>query len=308
MALVQVRGMNSAGQILGYYQDLSSSSVRSLLRSADGTYTSIAVPQALQTNGAALNNLGQITGSYIDETGTHSFIRAPDGTYTTFDIPPRGTPVNRPPVPVAINDRGELAGGAYAEGSITWGFLLSADRTTYTTVAVPDANSTQVVAINNNGEIFGYCQFGGSCGLTHGFVRRADGRYLLIDAPGSVQETSLSGANNRGQVVVNGMVNGMVLNADGSSATLDAGLTVTGAVIDDTGRMAGCAAAGAGCRGFIAVPSAGTQPVIRAQRGVISPLRSVAAPPSTRVVGWRSMDPAFPPQPARGHFHGHTRL
>ncbi len=228
IALVEVRGLNSAGQILGQYQDLSSSSLRSLLRSAEGTYTSIAVPEALQTNGTGLNNLGQI----IDETGTHSFTRAPDGKYTTFDIPPHGTPANRPPVPVAINDRGEIAGTAYVDGSTTWGFLLSADRTSYTTVQVPGATFTQVVAINISGMVFGTCRFGGSFGLKHGFVRQADGSYLLIDAPGAVQETSLSGANNRGQVVVNGMV----LNADGSSGALDAGLTVTGAVIDDTGR------------------------------------------------------------------------
>src|SRR6185436_1006442 len=124
------------------------------------SYAPISVPGASQTFGAGLNNLGQVTGYYIDELGTHSFIRAAIGTYTTFDIPPHDGPLNRPPIPAAINDRGEITGTAYAAGSAVWGFLLSADRMTYTTVQVPNANATEVVAINNNGEIFGTCQFG----------------------------------------------------------------------------------------------------------------------------------------------------
>ena len=66
MVLVQVCGINSAGQILGLYQEAASSSFHSMLRSADGgTYALIAVPGASQTFGAGLNNLGQVTGYYI---------------------------------------------------------------------------------------------------------------------------------------------------------------------------------------------------------------------------------------------------
>lgn len=108
--------------------------------------------------------------------------------------------------------------------------------------------------------------FGGSNGLKHGFLRKPDGTYALIDAPGAAGETWATALNNRGQIVVNGMV----LNPDGSTAALDPTLNAAATAIDDNGRLVGCTNSGAGCRGFMAVPAAGTGPLIRPARGVIS--------------------------------------
>lgn len=265
MTLLQVDAIDNAGEVLGTYRD-SSQAIRSLLRSANGaTFAAIQMPGAIETRAVDVNNLGQIVGYYTGAAGTRSFLRAADGTFTPFDVPAEGLSL-RPPVPSAMNDRGDVIGTAYANGSARWGFLLSADRKTFTIVQVPGANLTDVRGIDNQGEIVGTCQFGGSFGLKHGFRRKADGSYVLIDAPGAVLETTVAAMNNRGQIVANGGV----LNTDGGSAALDPLVGGTPAAIDDSGRVAGCIPSAGVCRGFIAVPLAGTQPVIRPVRGVIS--------------------------------------
>jgi uncharacterized protein (TIGR03437 family) len=264
MTLVRVEGINASGQILGVYQD-SAQTFHFLLRSANGaTFTEISVPGASQINATGLNNNGQTTGYYMDATGAHSFIRGADGSITTFDIPPEGGIATQPPLPTAINDKGDLAGTAFSESSVAWGFMLSADRKTYTSIQFPGATTTQVSGIDNSGEVVGRFRFGGSFGLWHGFLRKADGTYRIIDAPGAVLETSVTGINNRGQMVANGMA----LNPDGTSAGPDPAVG-TATAIDDNGRLVGCSTT-TPCKGFLAVPTVGTQPVIRPARGVIS--------------------------------------
>jgi uncharacterized protein (TIGR03437 family) len=216
-----------------------------------------------------LNNPGQVTGGYDDAMGTHSFIRNADGTYSKFDIPPEPHSPG-PPVPSAINDNGQLAGTAFSGALVMTGFLLSADHMTYTTVQGTsgnvNANLTQVVGVDNNGNVFGTVQFGGSFGLHHGFVRKPDGTFTLIDAPGLLGGTNMAAGNNRGQFVAGNLV----LSPDGSTAGLDPTLGGTPMAIDDNGRLAGCTQTNMGCRGFLAVPSVPSGPVIRPVRGVIS--------------------------------------
>jgi uncharacterized protein (TIGR03437 family) len=274
MTLIRVEALNTAGQVLGTYRDLSGG-FHSLLRSANGSsYTTIQVPGAAQTHATGLNNLGQVAGSYTDAAGrAHSFVRDAGGTISTFDIPSVGGV--QPPLPSVINDRGDVAGTAFSGALVETGFVLSADRATFTPLQVPGAGVTQVLGLNNNGDVAGTCQFGGSVGvgsskpqvlLHHGFLRKADGTYIVIDGPGTSLETLVTAINNRGQV----LANGMTLSSDGSTAGPDPSLAESPTAVDDTGRLAGCASSAGACRGFLAVPSSGAPPVIRPLRGVIS--------------------------------------
>src|ERR1044071_691817 len=152
LTLQRVQGMNNTGQILGTYAD-ASQAFHSLLRSADGaTFTAIEVPGATQTFAVGLNNLGQAIGTFNDASGTHSFIRAAGGTISTFDIPPDSGLTTRPGIPAAMNDKGDIVGTALSAAAVEIGFFLSADRSTYTTIQVPRANATDVLAIDNNGD------------------------------------------------------------------------------------------------------------------------------------------------------------
>jgi probable HAF family extracellular repeat protein len=83
----EAEGVNSAGQIVGWYQD-SLSHQHGFLYSG-GTYTTIDDP--LGTNGTVatgINNSGQIVGYYTDSNGTaHGFLR----TIAPNPPPPAGT-------------------------------------------------------------------------------------------------------------------------------------------------------------------------------------------------------------------------
>ena len=56
------------------------------LRNTDGTITTFEVTGSPDTEPAAINPAGQITGSYQDANYVyHGFLRNTDGTITTFD-------------------------------------------------------------------------------------------------------------------------------------------------------------------------------------------------------------------------------
>jgi uncharacterized protein (TIGR03437 family) len=259
-----VAGMNNSGQIV--VRDAT----RSYVRGAGTTaYITIEVPGATQTTATAINNPGQIAGIYNDSSGTHSFLRSADGkTYTTFDIPGGGA--SQYGSPLAINDKGEMTGASYSAGPVSYGFLRSADGKVYTNIQVPDASATYPLSINNNGEIVGWCIFGGSYGLRHGFLREPDGTYRLVDLPGTIAGTQAAAINNQGQIAIY-VPGGFVLNPDGTSAAIDPLGGGAPAAIDDNGRVAGVSFADGGYHGFLAVPAAaGAQPAIRTRLGVVS--------------------------------------
>ncbi len=259
-----VAGMNNRGQIV--VRDTTQSYVRG---AGTTTYTPIAVPGANQTTATGINNLGQIVGIYNDKTGTHSFLLSADGkTFTTFDVPGGGA--SGFGSPLSINDKGEMTGASYSAGPVSYGFRRSADGKTYTNVQVPDASATYPLSINNNSEIAGWCIFGGSYGLRHGFLREPDGTYRLIDLPGTIAGTQAAAINNNRQIAIY-VPGGFVLNPDGTTAAIDPLGGGAPSALDDSGRVAGVSFADGGYHGFLAVPAtAGTRPAIRTRLGVVS--------------------------------------
>jgi len=246
-----VRVINNTGQVIGF------SGLQGFLREADGvTYTVIAVPGATQTVPNGINNLGQIVGNFTDSAGTHTFVRNPDGSIHAFDVP-GGQPYA---VPYAINDGGEIVGGL----SFSEGFKRSVDGSVYS-IQFPNASVTIPFGIDNRGEIVGSYQVG-TAGYG-AFFRSADGStYTTIDVP---EANGASGINNQGQIVGHIGTHGFVRNADGTYVTLDCGSGTSPSAIDDRGRVAGTAGDPIPY-GFVAVPSAGTRPLIDPFGGVIT--------------------------------------
>src|ERR1035441_1287498 len=75
-----------------------------LERAAAATYTQITVPGSLSTQARAINNIGQIVGSYIAASETHGFLLS-SGQYTTIDFPgTNSTTIS------GINDAGDMVG------------------------------------------------------------------------------------------------------------------------------------------------------------------------------------------------------
>jgi probable HAF family extracellular repeat protein len=87
----QANAVNSAGEIVGYYNDTSGVSHGFLL--SGGTYASIDVPGAASTTSSGINDTGDIVGGYCptgecisSEEGTQGYLLS-GGVFTPIAIP-----------------------------------------------------------------------------------------------------------------------------------------------------------------------------------------------------------------------------
>jgi hypothetical protein len=84
--------INDAGQIVGSYSGAGGKARGFIL--ARGTFTTIAVPGAIEMILLGNNNRGQVVGSYLDAGGTqHAFLRGSRGRLTTIEVPRATTTV-----------------------------------------------------------------------------------------------------------------------------------------------------------------------------------------------------------------------
>jgi hypothetical protein len=130
------------------------------------------VPNAIQTNPAAINAAGQITGSYADANSRHGFVRDRDGKIVTFDA--SGSNYTSPQ---SINSEGQIAGYYQLPDKSYHGFLRERDGTILSFDGCGGTGSYQdirPVAINSAGQITGQC-------VAHGFLREPDGTITAID-------------------------------------------------------------------------------------------------------------------------------
>jgi probable HAF family extracellular repeat protein len=88
-----------------------------------GTYTTLDGPSATETVAAAINDAGQIVGTYVNNTGAHGFLYNPNGgTYITLDDPLAGITH-----PLGINDTGQIV-GTYNDATGPHAFLYSGSQ------------------------------------------------------------------------------------------------------------------------------------------------------------------------------------
>jgi hypothetical protein len=180
------------------------------------------VPGAAITAHLGINNLGQITGTFIDATAPnpdgasdtgHGFVQDRRGHTTSFDVP--GASLT---LPNGINDRGQIAGayvdtdGAASPGSVH-GFIRDR-RGAIITFEVPFWRLHNVSDINNRGQIVGYYDrpdFAGG----GGFLRDRDGTITTIIYPGAPY-TEVHSINDRGQLTGAYLQPGAAPNPDGT--------------------------------------------------------------------------------------------
>jgi len=119
---------------------------------AQGTYTQIDYPGAASTFCYGIDTAGDISGYYVDSSGTsHGFLLS-GGIYTTIDYPgAQGTYV------YGINDEGQVVG--FTAGIATIGFVYNVQAQTFTEIS--HNGSLAPTSINNGGEIAGYFAGGG---------------------------------------------------------------------------------------------------------------------------------------------------
>jgi probable HAF family extracellular repeat protein len=80
------RGINNAGQIVGYFDGGGGPGEHGYLLDTDGSYTTIDLPGSTDTWVYGINNVGQIVGTFYDSQTTHGFLYV-GGSVTLIDVP-----------------------------------------------------------------------------------------------------------------------------------------------------------------------------------------------------------------------------
>ena len=98
--------LNNRGDLAGVYSQ--GGKIRGFVRTREGDITIFDAPDASATFVSAINDGGEVAGSFGDTTQankTRGFVRDIDGDVTVFDVPNAWSTV-----PASINDRGDVAG------------------------------------------------------------------------------------------------------------------------------------------------------------------------------------------------------
>jgi hypothetical protein len=115
--------INVAGTIAGWYEVFCPPYPRNgFVRSPEGLISVFSFPGLVYENNLAINQVGDVTGSYTDTKGNqHGFVRSQDGVVTTFDEPDALKDTTHITQPTGINDLGVIT-GTYGGAGMT-GFL-----------------------------------------------------------------------------------------------------------------------------------------------------------------------------------------
>jgi len=183
-------GINTAGQIVGYYADsVYPGLINHGFLLSGGNLTIIDVPGSTSTSAFGISDGSEIVGSFQDARGEHGFVLV-GGQFTTVDVPGAISTAA-----TGVNNTGQIVGTHQFGDSLVHSFLLVDDH--FTAIDVPGAWYTVAHGINDAGVIVG--EFIDGSG-NHGFILR-DGHYMTIDVPDSGSFTSALGINTSGQIV-----------------------------------------------------------------------------------------------------------
>lgn len=254
--------INAGGAITGSTSDVNGVS-HGFVRSPDREFTIFDVPgagagQFEGTSPVSINDLGTVAGEYADANGfSHGFLRASNGKFTKFDAPGAG---GYGTFPVALNREGAVVGYYTDSNYVFYAFLRNPDGT-FKTFAGPGACATststgcfgnEATNISISGTIVGNYMDGNF--ISHGLVRRPDGKILSYDVPGAGTEPGsyqgtvcpgcFSGFNVRGDIAAtyvdaNNVIHGFVRDPEGRFTTFDVPGAGTGA-FQGTGCFSDC--------------------------------------------------------------------
>ena len=169
-AITETRGVNNAGQLVG---ESGNSQKQVGFKLIEGTFAPIRPPGEntyyyVIVNG--INDVGQIAGFVVHNTGTNEGFVYKKGLYAFLDYPgAQSTAV------YGVNDRGVMVGN-YLAGADLYGFATKNGK--FVSLIYPGAVYTFCYAINSEGMIVGSAVVGS---VTHGFVTSSIGAEQFSD-------------------------------------------------------------------------------------------------------------------------------
>jgi len=267
-------GINSSGEVVGYYASANGSPVGFLYDPSNGgsPYTTLIYAGfSGSTVAVGINDSGLIVGNvYVSTNNTEAFIYdSGDNSWSALLQDPNaspGNPANSGTYGLAINNSGEVVGNYYDASGTAHGFIYNNGNGNWTDVTDTSAAAgasagTHTQAINNSGQVVGY--YVDASGEEHGFLYNG-GSYTALDDPLGVKGTVAEGINDSGEIV------GYYLDASGTprAFTYSNGVytdlnnfAATGGsetlAINDAGQIAGVYYDANGSHDFLADPQTG---------------------------------------------------
>lgn len=146
-----VRGINNSGNVVGpYITDSFYDNLHGFIYTGGG-FTHFDIPDSNETLPYGINNKGQIVGYYWYGFGhAHGFIK--NGDHVDILAVPGATET----FAFGINNLGQVV-GYYQDSNGTHGFIYTGGN--FTTLDIP-GGSTQIIGINDSGQILGECSTG----------------------------------------------------------------------------------------------------------------------------------------------------
>jgi len=139
------------------------------------------VPNSTYTNSLSINDGGDVTGNFADQSGkVRGFVRSRNGNISAFD----GSPTATYTTSLSINLRGDVTGYFIGPTGLHNFLRDKSGKITVFDIAQSFAEEYSV-SINNSGDVAGYyipCVF---CDGGHGFMRDRNGSITFFDVPNS---------------------------------------------------------------------------------------------------------------------------
>jgi len=190
---------------------------------------------SVRTVPSAINQSGQVTGSYNDPSDVnHGFLREADGTILSFDPPGSTNTISN-----GINGSGVMTGSYH--DTHDYGFIREAngDFITFDASSGGSGFGTYPYAISDSGEVAGGSY--DSSHDEHSFLRQSNGTIINFDPPGAESDTAY-GIGPNGQVIgsatINGTAYGYIRDQSGTITTGSVNGTYP-ASINRLGQIAG---------------------------------------------------------------------
>jgi probable HAF family extracellular repeat protein len=209
--------INNHGQIVGYFDQGSTTLPHAFLRQPDGTVVDLGTFGGVEAVATAINNRGQIVGWRFGTDGRyHAFLTGPGG-YAFQDLGSLGANTNT--YAYAVNNLGDIVGSS---GVLDNAGVEQSHAFFYSGGQMRDLGTlggafSYAFGINDFGQIVGWSQLADGTSQ-HAFVylkgQMRDLNDLLSAAPPGWTITGANGINDRSQIAANALSSdGMILHA-----------------------------------------------------------------------------------------------
>jgi len=209
----QLLGINDAQKISGYYGSGAAGHPNKgytvVSPFQQGNFTAEDFPGSAQTQVTCIDNRGNTGGFWVNANGVNRGFIAWNGVFTSYTH--TGTPNSTVTQILGLNNSGIAAGFYTNKNGVNHGFTLNQGTGVFTPVVVPGGTNVTASAINDNGDVAGFYESGGS---TFGFLERKK-KFTTFSFPGSTNTTPF-GVNDSDAVVGayvdgNGQTHGFLL-------------------------------------------------------------------------------------------------